>query len=58
MDDNMKEVHYIDYCHACEYSEIPVENDPCDECLTISARKHSHKPVNFVAKSENGFGQN
>ena len=48
MDGGMKEVYFEQYCKTCVNRDIKETEDPCNECLTTSARENSHKPIRYV----------
>lgn len=39
-----KIVNFEDYCGSCIHRKLNENDDPCNDCLTISAREDSHKP--------------
>lgn len=39
-------VDFYHYCYKCENKNK--DEDPCDECLSTTAREDSRKPINFV----------
>lgn len=45
-----KEVYFCSYCPKCVHWEKKEDESPCDECLSIFYREHSHKPVCFEEK--------
>jgi hypothetical protein len=47
MEDRYKFVEYEKYCNQCKFKDTPDDEEPCDECLTISGRLYSHKPEKF-----------
>lgn len=47
MDDNMKIVEFNKYCYICKYKDKDESEEPCAECLSISARLNSYKPEKF-----------
>lgn len=50
--DNYKEVFFSEYCKTCEHKDIPGDEEPCNECLTIGARQYSHKPEKWKEASD------
>lgn len=42
-----KEVWFNKYCDRCIYCSKKEDEEPCDECLSISVNLYSHKPVKF-----------
>ena len=42
-----KFVEFEKYCDSCKYKNTKADDDPCDECLSISARLYSHKPEKY-----------
>ncbi len=48
MDDANKLVHFDHYCYQCKHFSKEPWEDPCHECLSIPARRDSHKPERFV----------
>ena len=44
----MKEVYFGEYCKSCVNKNTKEYDDPCNECLTESARENSHKPIRYV----------
>jgi hypothetical protein len=50
MQTETKFVCFNKYCLLCKNKEIIETEDPCNECLTMSANIDSHKPVNFEEK--------
>lgn len=47
MNKQMKHVDFKRFCKICKHIDVPPFKDPCDECLSVLAREHSYKPVNF-----------
>ncbi len=45
--ENMKLVHFDEYCKRCIHKKKKESEDPCYECLTEPARQFSHKPARF-----------
>lgn len=50
MENCMKFVDFDEYCKHCKNKKMSENDDICNECLTISARENTHKPVNFEDK--------
>lgn len=48
--ENTKLVEFYKYCSTCKHADLPEEDDPCNECLTIPARESSHKPEKYEEK--------
>ena len=46
-----KLVHFDVYCKNCEHFNKESYEDPCHECLSTSAREHSHKPLYYKEKT-------
>ena len=46
--ENTKLVDYHKYCLRCKHRRVKETDEPCNECLTVSARENSHKPIGFV----------
>lgn len=42
-----KEVQYYKYCIRCKHYATPETEEPCNECLTVSMKEYSHKPIRF-----------
>ena len=53
MINDLKFVHYNDYCKTCEHYEEDEASDACNECLNNPVNVNSHKPVNYKEKSQN-----
>ena len=51
--ENIKEVYYHEYCSLCVHKDLPENEEPCEECLTISGRIFSHKPEHFEPSESN-----
>lgn len=45
-----KEVYFDKYCETCKHKDVPMTEDPCDECLSNPTNTYSHKPVNLEGK--------
>lgn len=50
MEENMKIVHFDEYCKTCKHSEKKDKEEPCAECLENPGNVHSHKPVRWGEK--------
>jgi hypothetical protein len=50
MDEGLREVRYDLYCKNCKHEKVKDNDEPCEECLTESARLYSERPVNFEEK--------
>lgn len=48
--ENMKIVHFDEYCKVCRYKNTDESERPCSECLAEPARQYSHKPAKFEKK--------
>lgn len=44
MENELKLVEFDKWCDTCVYFNTDESKDPCNECLTITARENSHKP--------------
>ncbi len=44
MEDNMHLVNFDMYCPGCKHFTKSENEEPCESCLTVPARKDSHKP--------------
>lgn len=48
-----KEVYFDKYCDTCVHKdEEPLEDTPCDKCLTNTVNLYSHKPTEYEEKIE------
>ena len=56
MINDLKFVHYNDYCPTCEHYSEEESSDACNECLNNPVNVNSHKPVNYKEKSQNEQG--
>lgn len=45
--ENMKLVHFDEYCKRCYHKNKSESERPCYECLSEPARQYSHKPARF-----------
>lgn len=52
MEDEFKIVDFYTYCDTCKYKNNPEVDEPCNDCLTIPARSHSHKPEYYNGNEE------
>lgn len=43
---NMLVCHFV-YCKHCYYGKLPENYDPCNECLAVSGRENSRRPINY-----------
>ena len=48
----MKIVDFNKYCPSCKYYKESEKESPCNDCLTVSARKNSHKPLKYSMSRE------
>ncbi len=44
---NFKEVDFNTYCPKCQNRNKKDVDDPCNECLTVSARQGTRRPINY-----------
>lgn len=47
--ENMHIVEFDMYCPACKNYKTKETEDPCNLCLTVSARENSRKPIKWEA---------
>ena len=47
MNNDPKFVEFHKYCPSCKYQEKEGYEDPCNECLSIAARKGTEVPENY-----------
>lgn len=47
MEGELKIVDFSRWCNICKHRDKLSNEDPCNECLTISARVDSRKPENW-----------
>lgn len=52
MEDNLKIVHFDQYCPTCKHEKKTEREHPCDECLIVPANVNTHQPVRWEEKSE------
>ena len=45
--DNTKFVDFANYCKTCVHQKASEDEEPCNECLNVPARKNSSRPVNW-----------
>lgn len=45
--DELKIVHFDEYCPKCKHYSKSGSEDPCRECLDNPVNAWSHKPVRF-----------
>lgn len=54
MEQELKIVHFNEYCHTCKHQSKDEDETPCDECLAHPVNTYSHKPVNWEVKKRYG----
>lgn len=52
MNEHVKLVEFMEWCHKCKHVDKAEIEEPCDECISVAAREFSHKPLKFEAKEE------
>lgn len=50
MGNNIQFVDFEKYCKTCKHKKEKDIADPCNECLDISAKDSSGKPIKWEAK--------
>lgn len=50
MDDNYKEVYFVEYCKTCKHLKKTEEDEPCCDCVSEPVNLYSHKPVKYDKK--------
>lgn len=45
---SLREVKFDEYCSRCYYKDKDENEKPCYECLKVSAKENSRKPIKFV----------
>lgn len=50
-DNNMKEVKFVLYCGKCKHAKLKESEEPCNECLGVTARQYTRKPLRFEEDS-------
>lgn len=48
--DELKIVHFDEYCKTCKHEKVDESEDPCHDCLDQPANSNSHKPVRWEEK--------
>lgn len=54
MNDNLHIVNFDLYCPACKHFNKNQNEEPCDTCLSVPARKDSRKPEKWE-EPDNGI---
>lgn len=52
MNEKVKLVEFMEWCHKCKHCDTPEIDEPCDSCISVAAREFSHKPEKFEPKEE------
>lgn len=47
----LREVDFHSYCGKCKWKTKDDNEPPCDECMAVSAREDSRKPLKFRHES-------
>ncbi len=42
-----KIVEFEKWCETCKYKDIPENEEPCEECISMGVREYSHKPEKY-----------
>lgn len=50
MEVGWKIIQYDKWCSKCKYEKTEEISEPCNECLTESARFQNSRPLNFKEK--------
>lgn len=50
MNDDYKEVHFVEYCKTCKNFDKTEDEEPCCSCLEEPVNLYSHKPIKWEEK--------
>ena len=52
MEGTGKEVYFHKFCNKCTHEKVDENKEPCSECIAVSGREYSHKPLYFESKEQ------
>lgn len=52
MESKLKIVEFDKYCGTCKFKDNSEIQEPCSDCLSITARSDSHKPEYYESTEE------